>query len=118
MSPTAIMRAIIPLLFVAVMVYQAIRASSRSYKRRAFGVAAGAFAVLALFNIKVALESQTGPWWLAVLILFFVLLFVSLVLLIQAWRSGEMHTQIEQAQQAVQHERERRGVHDPKKPDK
>lgn len=110
MSP--FFNSIMLLVFVGAMAYQATRAPSHSYRRRSFAVAAGAFGLLALFNAKAALQGEPGPWFIAVMALFAVLLFISLVLLLVAWRKGEMQPQVDRARQAVKDERIRRGRDD------
>jgi uncharacterized membrane protein len=104
----SIIRTLVSLVIAAVMVYQLRSTPSQSYKRRAFGTAAAAFGLLGIFNIKVTLDPTTGPWTLAILFVIFVLLLVSVLLLVVAWRKGEMKPQIERARQAIEEERARR----------
>jgi protein-S-isoprenylcysteine O-methyltransferase Ste14 len=104
-----LIRIIVSLAITVIMIVQSRAALPGSYKRRAFATAAVAFGLLTLFNTKTAMDNQTGPWMVAALILVTLLLLISLVLLLLAWRSGEMHLQFDRVQQAVEQERERRG---------
>ncbi len=108
MSP--ILNVGISLVIVAAMVWQATRATAGSSKRKAYATSAGAFGILALFNVKTLLDGESGPWTLPVLIVVFVLIFVSVALLLKAWRDGEMQGQLDEVQEAIKQERMKRGI--------
>jgi protein-S-isoprenylcysteine O-methyltransferase Ste14 len=110
MSPA--LNVVISLIIVAAMVWQAVRAQAGSYKRKAYATASGAFGLLALFNVKTLLDGESGPWTVPVLIVVFVLIFVSVALLLKAWRNGEMQGQLDQVQEAIKQERIKRGIDD------
>jgi choline-glycine betaine transporter len=103
---------IISLVITAVIGYQAATAAPHSYKRRSFAFATGAFGILTLFNARVALAGQqyeTATWVTTLpLVIVFILLTVSLIYLVFAWRKGEMQAQLDHVQEAFREERERR----------
>lgn len=107
MSPS--IRAIVSIIIVAVLTYQALRTPARTYKQYAFIVAAVGFGLLALFNGQIALQGQTA-WWSTVVmqLVSVVLIFTSLVLLMKSWHTGELREQFDRARQAVEEERTRR----------
>lgn len=104
-----LIRTLFLLLVMAAMIYQARRARGFPHKRLAFSITAGAFGVLALQRLLPLIGIDLGlALSIALSSLAIGLMVGGVVLLVLAWRSGEMAVQVQQAQEKIDEERERR----------
>jgi predicted permease len=104
----SIIRTIFLLILTGVFVNHARQTPARSRKQRSFWLAAGAFGLFAFLNILFLIGVNTYMLLIPVLTIGTILLTISIVLLYQAWRAGEMQEQMKQAREAIQEEQERR----------
>jgi uncharacterized membrane protein len=108
----ALFRFFIALLVAALLLRQAQRAKPRSRRRGAFLLAMGAFGLFGLLNLLEIVGFFSNLLTPILMVVAFALLVASLVMLILAWRSGEMTEQLDRVRQAVADERQRRTAND------
>lgn len=103
-----LIRTLILIIIIAIFMQQTRRMPPRSRKRRAFALAAGAIGIFALLNGLQVLGMDVSGLLVPAQTIATLLLAISAVLLVQAWRGGEMNEQIGQVRAALEKERERR----------
>jgi hypothetical protein len=85
-----LVRALVALLFAALLWSQSRAAHDRPHRRRAFALAAGALVVLAAFNGALAADATIGPLQIAVAMVAVALLIAAVVSLALSFGAGEM----------------------------
>lgn len=103
-----LIRTIILIVIVALFIRQARCAPARSRKQRAFGLASAAIGLFALLHLLLVPGIDISPLLLPIQTIATLLLAISLLFLLQAWRNGEMDEQINEVRAAFERERERR----------
>jgi Na+/H+-translocating membrane pyrophosphatase len=101
-----LIRAFAALAVAALLIIQARRASARSSRRTAFGFGAAAFAAFALGN-GLAAAGLGGQIVLGVSVAGMALMGISLLMLVRAYRGGEMSEKMRRAREMVAEERAR-----------
>ncbi len=105
---STLIRTVILVVLTILFVQQARQAGAGTIRQRAFTLAAMGVAVFALLNLLVLLNINVGPLLIPGSLLAVILLAISAVLLVLAWRRGEMREQIEQVRTLLDEERRRR----------
>jgi peptidoglycan/LPS O-acetylase OafA/YrhL len=85
-----LVRALVALLFAALLWSQSRAARDQPHRRRAFALAAGALAALAAFNGALAADAAIGALHIAVAMLAVALLIAAVVSLALSFGAGEM----------------------------
>ncbi|MFV9503557.1 MAG: hypothetical protein AB4911_03235 [Oscillochloridaceae bacterium umkhey_bin13] len=105
--PSGLSGLIIAGILAAMLVAQALRAVARSRLRLAYGLGAGAMALVALFNLLALLQVQAPMLGGAIIVLGLALLAGSVGALALAMFNGELRAKLDQARQVAAAERER-----------
>lgn len=103
----SLIRTVILIIITVLFVQQARQAGTGTLRQRAFTVAAMGIAIFALMNVLVLLNINAAPLLIPGSMLAVLLLAISVVLLVLAWRRGEMRTQIDQIRTMFDEERRR-----------
>jgi hypothetical protein len=101
-----LIRAVVALIVAALLIVQARQAAPRSARRAAFGFGAAAFAAFALGN-GLAAAGMGGQAIVAASVAGVALIAISLLMLVRAYRGGEMSEKLRRAREMVAEERAR-----------
>jgi hypothetical protein len=107
----SLVRALVALLFAALLWAQARAAGDKPHRRRAFELATGGLLAFAAYNATFAVDVG-GALQVAVLLVGGVLLVVAAAELARSFYAGEMRDRRDQIAKAAQEYRERRTPHD------
>ena len=107
-----LVRALIALLFAALMWAQARAARDRPHRRRGFELAVGALIAFAAFNGALAADIAIGPLQIAIAVLGLLLFAGAAVSLTLSYYAGEMRDQRDRIAEAAREYHERRARDD------